>query len=101
MEELKRRIDHLELRVDRTERACEENALAHAVSREAVRIYTDLVNSFDNKLDELTRMLHSHIHQEAKDRTKLFAGIVTSAMTGIGSLGVLIWGVFEILHRAP
>lgn len=92
-EELARRIDEIEDEIAELKRE-------HAITRESVRIYTDMIQDFRTGLDEVRKMLVEHVHQEARDRVKLLAGIVTSALAGLSTLGVLIWGVFELLQKS-
>lgn len=77
-----------------------------AVLREQVRIFEDLLGEVRAMLsatqvaiDGVRKILSDHVAAESSDRVKLFAGMVTAALSGLGTLGVLIWGVYELLHK--
>jgi hypothetical protein len=103
--------DH-EHRISRLESYCERHAMLiaevardHAVTREALRIFeytqADLRDVLTDQAKATTTIkdtLAQHATDEARDRTRLLAGVITAALSGLGTIAVLIWGVWELLH---
>jgi len=77
-----------------------------ALTRQAVRIFEDTVRGLDSQIrgmagesKEILSMLHEHILTEAGDKTKVLVGVFTAGATGLTSLGVLIWGVMQVVQQ--
>lgn len=77
-----------------------------ALTRQAVRIFEDTVRGFDVQIrgmasesKEILAMLHDHLVSEAKEKTKVWIGLLTSGATGLGTLGILIWGVMQVVMK--
>lgn len=77
-----------------------------ALTRQAVRIFEDTVKNLDSQIREMASeskeillMLHGHLVTDAGDKTKVLVGVVTSAFAGLSTLGVLIWGVMQVVNR--
>jgi hypothetical protein len=99
------RIARLESHVDRNAALIAEVARDHAITREALRIFEYTQSDLREVLSEQTKSttnikdtLAQHVTDEARDRTRLLAGVITAALSGVGTIAVLIWGVWELLH---
>jgi hypothetical protein len=78
-----------------------------ALTRQAVRIFEDTVRGLDIQIramasesKEILTMLQDHLVTEAKEKTKVLIGLATAGATGLGTLGILIWGVLQVLHNS-
>lgn len=96
-----RRLQALEIKVDTLTTSLHGTQHEFAAVRETVRIYVDMMNSLAQDIDEIKSSLNHHFIEEAGNRTKMFAGLVTAALSGLGTLGVLIWGLYQVLPVAP
>ncbi|MCF1183735.1 hypothetical protein L0E83_09835 [Marichromatium gracile] len=106
-ERLERQLEALCQRVDRVEREARELreglttlAQEHAITRESVRIFTDLVEDVRDGLSatradvhQVQLALQQHMVDEARDRRRQFAGSVTATISTLGTLAVLLWSV--------
>lgn len=99
------RITRLESTVDRHAGQIAEVARDHAVTREALRIFeyaqNDLRECIEKQAEatgEVKSLLQKHIADENKDRSRLLVGVITAAVSGLSTVAVLIWGVWELLH---
>lgn len=79
-----------------------------ALIRQVVRILEDVVKKFETQFAEMAsedrenfRRLHEHMTADAGSRSKLIAGVFTAGASGLASLGVLIWGVWEVIQKLP
>lgn len=112
LERLEGRMDGFEARLDGCQ--CEMRAeLARqsqevAVVRETHRIFEDLLGRAQEVQQTIARdvaavrvALLEHMAQEGKDKTRMLVGIVTAAVSALGTLAVLGWGVYQVLERMP
>lgn len=79
-----------------------------ALIRQVVRILEDVVKKFETQFAEMAsedrenfRRLHEHMTADAGSRSKLVAAVFTAGASGLASLGVLIWGVWEVIQKLP
>lgn len=79
-----------------------------ALIRQVVRILEDVVKKFDAQFAAMAsedrenfRRLHEHMTADAGSQSKLIAGVFTAGASGLVSLGVLIWGVWEVIQKLP
>lgn len=79
-----------------------------ALIRQVVRILEDVVKKFDAQFAAMAsedrenfRLLHEHMTADAGSQSKLIAGVFTAGASGLVSLGVLIWGVWEVIQKLP
>jgi len=77
-----------------------------ALTRQAVRIFEDTVRNLDTQIrgmasesKEILSMLHQHIVTETGDKTKVLVGVFTAGATGLVSIGILIWGVMQVVMK--
>jgi hypothetical protein len=49
---------------------------------------------------EVKNLLQKPSADESTDRGRLLAGVITAALSGLSTVAVLIWGVWELLHGA-
>ena len=73
-----------------------------ALTRQAVRIFEDTVRGLDEQIrgmasdsKEILNLFNDHRVADAGNRAKALVGIFTASLTGIGTLGVLAWGLFK------
>jgi hypothetical protein len=99
------RVARIESHVDRNAALIAEVARDHAITREALRIFEytqlDLREVLSEQMKATTHIndtLAQHATDEARDRTRLLAGVITAALSGLGTIAVLIWGVWEVIH---
>lgn len=99
------RISRLEDRVDKNAAHISDVSREHAVTREALRIFEyaqkdlrECLEAQSRETREVKNLLQQHIADENKDRARLLAGVITAALSGLGTVAVLIWGVWELLH---
>ncbi|AHF05418.1 hypothetical protein MARPU_05785 [Marichromatium purpuratum 984] len=104
---LDQQLTELQLRVERVETETRDlrEGLAsltqdHAITRESVRIFTDLIEGMREELGatrdgvhQVQLALQRHMTDEARDRRRQFAGSVTATISTLGTLGVLLWNV--------
>ena len=77
-----------------------------AIIKEWVASFEQTINGLKNGFDDILKA-NNNIHKEivdhklkdSNDRIKLLSGIVTAAISSIGTLGVLIWGIMELMHK--
>lgn len=79
-----------------------------ALIRQVVRILEDVVKKFEAQFAAMAsedrenfRRLHEHMTADAGSQSKLIAGVFTAGASGLVSLGVLIWGVWEVIQKLP
>ena len=77
-----------------------------ALTRQAVRIFEDTVRGLDVQIrvmasesKEILTMLQDHLVTEAGDKLKVLIGLATAGATGLGTLGILIWGVMQVVQQ--
>jgi hypothetical protein len=77
-----------------------------ALTRQAVRIFEDTVKGLDTQIREMVSeskeilgMLQNHLIAESSEKTKILIGLATAGATGIGTLGILIWGVMQVVRQ--
>ncbi|NKN33970.1 hypothetical protein [Marichromatium bheemlicum] len=106
---LERQVEVLRQRVERVESESRElrdglTALAqeHAITRESVRIFTDLVEDVRDGLSAARADVHQvqlalqrHMTEEARDRRRQLVGSMTATISTLGTLAVLLWSVSE------
>jgi hypothetical protein len=88
-----------------------------ALTRQAVRIFEDVARGLESQLKAMAAdaaermreitdenktvlaMLHEHQLQDASDKMKVLVGVIVSSGAGLTSLGVLIWGVMQVVAK--
>ena len=114
-DEVLARLDRLEGRIERLDARQDEQVTGladcrrdQAVLRESLRIFEDGMNGYADTLRSLAAdvsrvrdLLIEHVRSEGRDRTQMLIGVVTAALSGVGTLAVLAWGVYHLVGRLP
>lgn len=89
-----------------TRREAARQAQEVAVVRESHRIFEDLLTSVQAVQGRIAADVSSvkialleHIAKEGRDKTQMLVAVVTAALSGLGSLAVIGWGVYQVLQR--
>ncbi|MBK1719232.1 hypothetical protein [Thiocystis violacea] len=92
-----RRLQALEIKVDTLTTSLSGTQHEFSAMRETVRIYVDMMDGLTDDIHDLKKGLNQHFIDEAADRNKMFIGLATATMSGLSTLGVLIWAVLQVL----
>ena len=77
-----------------------------AIIKEWITSFEQTINGLKDSVAEIitsNNKIHSelveHKMKDSGDRLKIIGGIITAAISSIGTLGILIWGIIELLHK--
>ena len=115
LDEVAGRIARLEDRVTKMEsamtkqgQALPEIRMELSSIRQVVRILEDIVKRFEIQFAAMSKedrdnfqRLHEHMTKDAGDRSKVLVGVFTAGASGLVTLVVFAWGIFEVLQRMP
>ncbi|MBO8085758.1 MAG: hypothetical protein J7D61_06945 [Marichromatium sp.] len=98
--ELRLRVERLEAEARELRDALTALAQEHAITRESVRIFTELVDDVRAELGaargdvhQVQLALQRHMTDEARDRRRQLVGSMTATISTLGTLAVLLWSV--------
>jgi lipoate-protein ligase A len=111
--DLERRMSRLEAAVEKLSTKDIPDARQEiAILREGYRIWERAMDDFRDEMREelrkwtsavenLSHEYQQHLVSEARNLKKIFISTAGSVITGVGTLGVLIWTAVEVIHRLP